>query len=372
MDALVSSAVLALIIIVLLPLLGIIMALTPYLMKKSEVFAVTVPESAINDEYLKNLKRRYFIIVVGFTAVLTVFTLALFAAGDITLAVISMAVFSFVIAACSYVLMLYYRNKVNLYKKKQGWEAQNKETVAVVGELEVPQAVSLTWNLLYVPILVVTALVGYLGYDAIPAQIPMQISFEGEITTWMDKSPLVIWIPVLVQVFFAVCFIAAHWAILRSKRPSDPASPLASAFAYGMFAHAQSLYLVIGGLLMAAALIMMPLSFIGVLSLLQAGLIVALAAFVLVIGAIVVSVVYGQGGARVFRRMQESTELLADDDQYWKLGIFYVNPDDPNLFLPARFGIGWTCNFARPLAWVLTASIVVLTLVFVVALFALV
>ncbi|MDO4443020.1 MAG: DUF5808 domain-containing protein [Slackia sp.] len=40
-----------------------------------------------------------------------------------------------------------------------------------------------------------------------------------------------------------------------------------------------------------------------------------------------------------------------DDDAHWKLGIFYFNPDDPSIWLPERFGIGWTVNFARPAAW---------------------
>ena len=35
----------------------------------------------------------------------------------------------------------------------------------------------------------------------------------------------------------------------------------------------------------------------------------------------------------------------------WKAGIFYVNPDDPAIFVEKRFGIGYTLNFARPMSW---------------------
>jgi len=37
----------------------------------------------------------------------------------------------------------------------------------------------------------------------------------------------------------------------------------------------------------------------------------------------------------------------------WKAGVFYVNPDDPALFVPKRFGIGYTLNFAHPLSWLI-------------------
>jgi uncharacterized membrane protein len=32
---------------------------------------------------------------------------------------------------------------------------------------------------------------------------------------------------------------------------------------------------------------------------------------------------------------------------FWKLGIFYFNPENPKVFVPKRIGIGWTLNFAR-------------------------
>ena len=43
-------------------------------------------------------------------------------------------------------------------------------------------------------------------------------------------------------------------------------------------------------------------------------------------------------------------------DDGWK-GIFYSNPDDPALFIPKRFGIGYTLNFGNPWSWVLLALI---------------
>jgi uncharacterized membrane protein len=40
----------------------------------------------------------------------------------------------------------------------------------------------------------------------------------------------------------------------------------------------------------------------------------------------------------------------------WR-GLFYVNPSDPRVIVPKRWGIGWTFNFARPVAWVILTAL---------------
>ncbi|WP_225872663.1 DUF5808 domain-containing protein [Pedobacter frigoris] len=35
------------------------------------------------------------------------------------------------------------------------------------------------------------------------------------------------------------------------------------------------------------------------------------------------------------------------DRKYWKLGLFYYNPDDPAVFVEKRFGIGFDFNWAH-------------------------
>jgi uncharacterized membrane protein len=49
-------------------------------------------------------------------------------------------------------------------------------------------------------------------------------------------------------------------------------------------------------------------------------------------------------------------------DRCWKAGIFYVNPDDPALFVPKRFGIGYTLNLGNSWSWAVLALIGVVAL----------
>ncbi len=362
-----DSTLMLLLMGLLVPLTGIIMILTPFLMRKNECFTVTVPATALHDGYLRGLKRNYAAIMLVITALLTAATFMLAAVNNDVGTVLLLVVGVLGICLAGYFLMLHYRHKVRLYKAEQHWEARQQESAALIGGESIPQAVSLKWDLLYIPILIITFVIGAVGYANMPDQIPTHAGFDGSVTTYTEKSWFVVFSPVLVQAIIAGSFIFGHWGITRSKRSIDPSAPATSALAYGMFAHAQSLYLVIGGLMLCALLATLPLTFMGIMSLAQMALIVIIGAMVLVFGSIVISLVYGQGGSRVFARMQDSDVILADEDKYWKLGIIYFNPEDPSLFLPKRFGIGWTVNFARPGVWAIMVGGLAIIVAFAIA-----
>jgi uncharacterized membrane protein len=39
------------------------------------------------------------------------------------------------------------------------------------------------------------------------------------------------------------------------------------------------------------------------------------------------------------------------DPRIYRWGLFYVNPDDPAIWVPKRLGLGWTLNFAHGRSW---------------------
>jgi uncharacterized membrane protein len=36
-----------------------------------------------------------------------------------------------------------------------------------------------------------------------------------------------------------------------------------------------------------------------------------------------------------------------DESSFYKFGLFYCNPADKRIFVPMRYGFGWTFNFAN-------------------------
>ena len=49
-----------------------------------------------------------------------------------------------------------------------------------------------------------------------------------------------------------------------------------------------------------------------------------------------------------------------DDDRFWKWGLFYINHEDPRMFVPKRNGIGYESNLGHPGGVALTGGLVLL------------
>jgi uncharacterized membrane protein len=47
----------------------------------------------------------------------------------------------------------------------------------------------------------------------------------------------------------------------------------------------------------------------------------------------------------------------------WHVGIFYADRDDPAIFVPKRFGVGYTFNFGNPFAVLMMAALLLLPLI---------
>lgn len=358
--------------IALVPLCGVLLALTPSFMPRSECFTITVPETAQNDPRIKQLKRSYLVIMLGIAAVATVVA-AVVVPG--TLGSADSAAFTAIYSAAimvpvvvGFILMLMYRGRVMRIKEEEGWKSQTQLSATVVADGSAPEPLRLAWNLLYVPVFIITAVLLYVLYPLMPEQIPMQVSFTGEVTSFVDKTPVTVSFPLFVNLFVAAIMVFTNWSIGRSKRPVDPKKPASSAYAYGAFAKVQSVLLLAMGLSITGSIgVLFPLASAGIISLGFAGMLITAITVVIVIVVMVVSLKMGQSGARVFEGAADSEGMSRDEDRFWKLGVFYVNSQDPSVFVPKRFGFGWTINFGSPLAWLLLIGLIAVIAGFAVA-----
>ena len=359
---------------------GALLAATPWFMKKGECFAVTIPESAQVDERFLAFRKRYAAAVLAVTLICAV---ALGVVSNVVLGKMSSAadaaslntilVAAIVAAATiplivSFALMLHYRKKVKAIKREEGWRAETDEAVALIGFEEAPVPPSLAWNVVHVPIVLITLALGLALYPSTPDLVPTHIDFAGNVNQWTPKGPALIAFPLLVEVFMAACFIFSHWMTIRSKKDIDPARPAISAYAYGAFARAECILLLVGGSVLTAVLgIVMILMMTEILSMLVTIALIIVATLVFVGAMIAFSVVYGQSGSRLVKRLEENVDIIADNDEHWKAGIFYWNKDDASLILPKRFGVGWTMNWARPAAWLIVGGFTLASIAFVAA-----
>ena len=375
-----DSLILMAFLIAIVFLSGALLAATPWFMKKNECFAVTIPESAQADVRFLAFRKRYAVAVLAVTLICAVSlalvsSVALGKMGSAADAASSDAILAaaIVVAATvplvvSFALMLHYRKRVKAIKREEGWKAERDEAVALIGFEEAPAPPSLAWNVVYAPIALITLAIGLELYPSAPDLVPTHFDFAGNVNQWTPKGPALIAFPLLFEAFRAACFIFSHWMAIRSKKDIDPARPAISAYAYGAFARAECILLLVGGSVLTAVLgIVMALMMTEILSLFVTMALIIVATLIFVGATIAVSVVYGQSGSRLIKRLEESSDIIADNDEHWKAGIFYWNKDDASLVLPKRFGVGWTMNWARPATWVIVGGFTLVSIAFVVA-----
>lgn len=134
--------------------LGLLLAFTPYLMRRNECFAVTVPAAAQTDPRIIALKKRYATVMLALTVAATVVSLiagVLIASGGEQAESASALAGSFaecaailVLIVVSFALMLRNRRSVMSLKRQEGWSAARTQTAAVVAEADLPGALPLT------------------------------------------------------------------------------------------------------------------------------------------------------------------------------------------------------------------------------------
>ena len=353
-------------VLLFVPVTGVLVAATPYLMPKRECFAVTIPDAASSDPDIKHLKRSFTSIVSVATLVFTALCGACILVDPEHTFLVALIISELVLCFGGYGLMLYFRRKTIALKQARGWKAQSAKRVGFIAEEPAPRPISQKWDLLFLIPIAITGLICIVGYPLMPERIATNIDLAGQVSNWVEKTPLTAAFPFLTVVFLDACFVFSHWSILRSKKGIDAARLAASAWAYGVFARVQSIMLVGLGTMLSFLGPIIALSFMGVITMIQAMLPVLVMLVVVLVAVMAVTMIYGQNGARLLRRMEEPETMPVDDDRYWKLGIFYWNRDDASLFVPERFGVGWTMNLGRPTAWAIIIGFALIIAAFVV------
>ena len=333
-----------------------LMAAMPELTRKNICFGVAVPLEAVSREELARLRRRFRLTMIflgGAVTFLQLGTALLLGSDEAARNSFGTGVLLLLLGeALAYWVC---RRKVLALKREENWASPRDGRVLV--EFSPPQRiVPRPAFLLYLLVFAVTLWFTWRLYPGLPPQIPNSFDFTG-ITGYRPRSVgLVLFLPG-VQLLFALLFWGLIHMLENSRRELDPQDPENSAKrqrawrkGWGIYVYwiGLGLELLYMGLQMAVYQIISP-------SVFAAG---SIAFGVIAVAATLFLVIrLGQGGARLKLAGARDRAVcsLRDDDRYWKLGCFYWNPQDPAFLVEKRFGIGWTCNYANPKTWILTA-----------------
>jgi len=196
-------------------------------------------------------------------------------------------------------------------------------------------------------------------WEQIPESFPIHWGANGQPNNWSTRTFTGVYGSLLMGVVLCASMGFLAYAFLRWSRPIQAAGAAGE--------RERRFRKMVGSILVAAQyLLALQFTWIGLtpLSNPQAGPPGIVPFLVIALGFVVVVVVvvmrYGQGGTRLAGAAASAAGGAAPvgdrtPDKYWKLGLFYVNRDDPAVFVEKRFGVGYTLNFGHPGIWIALA-----------------
>jgi uncharacterized membrane protein len=200
-------------------------------------------------------------------------------------------------------------------------------------------------------LLLLVGLAAWLRWADLPDRLPVHWGFSGP-DRWVERTPARGWGLFLLNGSVTAMICLSAWGVSQAVgRVVTTGAEAAAEFRFRrltvwlllLVAYLASLPLALTVLAPEAAQSPAVMNAWG--ALLLAGVLISVAALIWM----------GQGGNRLAGPDRESiTAPPAGDrrtDACWKWGMFYVNPDDPAIFIEKRFGIGYTLNFGNPWAW---------------------
>ncbi|MCU1573116.1 MAG: hypothetical protein JWO93_1198 [Micrococcaceae bacterium] len=243
-------------------------------------------------------------------------------------------------------------------KAAGNWFEGLRQGIAVDTALRTdPQPFPLLWLAPALIITTATVVIGVITYPSMPEMLTMHYGANGVSDRLAAKSVGTAFSLVFLQVGLTALLVGIAVAIYRSHPDIDPAHPLGSSRWYRR-------YMSLGIKALLGLVAMIDLGMLGLSLLMWTGTVTPWAPLIValpILAAVVVAVVVLARNNRERDAGEQDTGLThRDDDKNWHGGLFYINPDDPALMVPRRFGLGWALNFGNPRAAMLLAGVLAL------------
>jgi uncharacterized membrane protein len=194
-------------------------------------------------------------------------------------------------------------------------------------------------------------------YDMLPQKVPTHFGFSGTPDAWRPKTFFTVMLLPMMSLVMGVGMGGMACLIGQAKRAIRARDQGVSFEAQQRFRSVMANFLAVIALMVTGMLTLLSYGSIRVglgqsQALPPAMMILNPVLLVFAIGgSIYIAIKYGQGGSRLERSASNAplTNGLADN-RMWVLGMFYVDREDPSLFVERRFGLGYTINFGNPRA----------------------
>ncbi|WP_138494930.1 DUF1648 domain-containing protein [Paenibacillus pinistramenti] len=352
-----TFANLLLVCLIFVPIMVMQVAL-PYLTRKTVSFGITISEEVWRSPQVARMRKSYAQLSLLLCLIFGAAFIAAALQGDDDLFAAGIVGLTFAILIGTFLLHLYFYGKMKALKASLPAQPKpDKSAMSIDTSFRKQKLVmSAKWYLIHLVLIIACAVFALAHYDNLPDRIPMHYDLQGHVDRMGTKSIRLLLLPNLLQLFITGLLLFINSIIYKSKQQLNPANPEASSRNNAAFRRRWSLFNFFMSLMLVLLFFFMQLTMIYSINPKWVGPIALLVPILIVAGSIWLSFSTGQSGNRISRETPQDGNPSAaplDDDRFWKLGgSTYYNPNDPSVFIEKRVGIGWTVNFARPMAWV--------------------
>ncbi|MBC1435811.1 DUF1648 domain-containing protein [Listeria rocourtiae] len=358
-----------LIFIAMMLVIVVLQAVTPYVIRRGESFGVMVGEKAANSPDLRRMKRQFlqWNVVVGIT-ITAVATLCLAVTPNESWQATIFIISIFVILIVSFLIY------IRFYKASLAWKRENLQMSGERMEIVMVETtfhrqkrtISYVWYLIPLVLIFITIGLTIIYYNQIPSQIPMHYNFANEVTRVATKSYRTVMMIPVMQMLMLGLFMFINYMMSRSKQVIDNDNPTDSMKRSVLFRLIYSKFNLCMCILLITLFMVIQLSFIFPISPTIIATMTIAVIIIIFAGLIFLMLCVGQGGSRIKldeNPQENQSRPVRSDDENWKFGVFYFNRRDPAIFIEKRFGVGWTINMARPIAWISVVAIIAIIIV---------
>jgi uncharacterized membrane protein len=354
--------------------------LMPSITRPTLPLGVSIPQERVGDPVIRAAVRRYHVgIVIGLVVSLAL-TFILATVSPVSAVLVPIVVL-LILSFSSYWLA-----RTSIQQAKHAGHWYQDVPVRLSGTLTATSthaSTPISWFIAGTLLLTAVAAVGVAIYDSLPDTLTIHWNAAGVADGFAAKSVWSVFGPLLIGLgLTALLFVVARLTSrIPMRRVADYSAEQQRAMQQLMQQLVGQITLVMAALFAAISLQAWFAPNSGALSLVV-GIVGTVLLFAVIAvflvrqrrivrhGAVVVGAPGGAGAAAaasgaagVAGSAGADTVQHADtpdDDRNWKGGMIYVNRDDPALWVPKRFGVGWTVNLGRPAGIAMLVALVVL------------
>ncbi|MDO5727939.1 MAG: DUF1648 domain-containing protein [Bowdeniella nasicola] len=251
--------------------------------------------------------------------------------------------------AWALVVFAFCRRPIMRVKAKEGW--YDKVAVRLGASITTTQPVTPLWPVLILAVGISLAglVVMSVQYSSLPDPIPVHYDFAGTVTTWEPRTWTNVLSLPLISLISNLLLIGVCMLLSRRYDTRFPDGNPKAARTFQL-ATGKTLQQVLAVVTLLSSLTLTALAVAPLLQLTSAGIVWVTWGVVAASGLPIIYLVFDS--ARQHRNLTAASQHPGpespDDDRLWKWGMFYVNHDDPRMWVAKRNGLGLTVNLAHP------------------------